>query len=284
MTLAQNAGSYNGPASQIYRTGTSKISAPPLLIRFSPAEDRTLDGLTEDLNIMAHLLEKSLERGFNQDAPAVKMGIPMILSLGSPSVRAMYLEGFGTLFIIKVNFPLVGADSAEEKKIEQVVDSEWDDAKREVLGEKKQTWESSEVSSAADYDPGQIEGLKAGLLQALKNASHIRYVKPEDFVSVTVFGTPTLIQKNRSPKNYTSKSSGGSKGVEVKLLDPGARRGTVMTIRVKKSDVDAFARQKLTLEEFQKRTTINCYMASGYATASLNTWSQSSSLGGALAP
>src|SRR5436309_1186568 len=119
LMLAQNANSYAGSAGQLYRTTSSKNAAAPLVIRFSVAEDKTLEDLTEDLNIMAHLLEKSLEHGFSQDGPAVKMGIPMTLSSGSPPVRAMYLEGFGTLFMIKVNFPLLGGASSEEKKVEE---------------------------------------------------------------------------------------------------------------------------------------------------------------------
>src|SRR5439155_25616074 len=144
------------------------------------------------------------------------------------------------------------------------------------FGEKKPLWESAEGSPAPDYDPGQVEALKTGLLQTLRNASNIRNLNPNDFVSVTVFGTPTVVPKTRNPKTYSSKSSSvnaaesRAKTLEVRVLDAAARRGTVMCIRVKKSDLDLFAKQKLNLEEFQSKVTINSYFASGYATASLN--------------
>ena len=41
--------------------------------------------------------------------------------------------------------------------------------------------------------------------------------------------------------------------------DGAARRGTIMTIRVKKSDADAFAKGKMNLEDFRKKARITTY-------------------------
>ena len=51
-----------------------------------------------------------------------------------------------------------------------------------------------------------------------------------------------------------------------------AGQGTVLTLRVKKSDLDAFAKGTLSLEAIQKRTTFNAYVGSGHGIASVNTW------------
>ena len=40
----------------------------------------------------------------------------------------------------------------------------------------------------------------------------------------------------------------------------GSTRGTILTIRVKKSDADAFAKGKQTLEEFRKKAKITAYV------------------------
>jgi hypothetical protein len=63
--------------------------------------------------------------------------------------------------------------------------------------------------------------------------------------------------------------------VSVTLAGAGkdsARRGTVLTLRVKKSDVDAFAKGSLSYEEFQQRATVNAYVGSGHGITSLNSW------------
>ena len=58
------------------------------------------------------------------------------------------------------------------------------------------------------------------------------------------------------------------------VIPPNAdlRQGTVMTIRVKKTDVDAFAKGAIDLKTFQARATLNVYVGAGYNTSSINTW------------
>jgi hypothetical protein len=280
LVLAQNAGEYSSSVGKTYRNNNFKSSPPPVLIQFSPGEDKMLDALTEDLNIMAHLLEKNLEREVSQETPSVKMGIQMTLTGGSSSVRAMYLESFGALFLVKVNFPLLGPNSEEEKKVEEHADSDWENTKKELSGEKRQTGEAVEIYSfGADYDRAQVESMKSALLQTLRNASNIRYLKPEEFIGVTVFGSPTVLEKVRPSKSRNAKSESNltrdlAKAGTNRDLASRARRGTVMTFRIKKSDVDSFSKQKLSFDEFQTRAVINSYFGSGYATTSLNTWSQ----------
>ena len=49
---------------------------------------------------------------------------------------------------------------------------------------------------------------------------------------------------------------------EVLVTEPGdgpPAHGTIMTIRVKKSDADAFAKGKLSLEDFRKKASITTY-------------------------
>ena len=41
---------------------------------------------------------------------------------------------------------------------------------------------------------------------------------------------------------------------------PGAGRGTVLTVRVRKSDSEAFAKGKINSEQFQQKTTANAYV------------------------
>ena len=49
----------------------------------------------------------------------VSLGVPMLLTGSGRSVRPMYLEGMGPLFMIKVNFPLMPPAKAEEKTASQ---------------------------------------------------------------------------------------------------------------------------------------------------------------------
>jgi hypothetical protein len=269
-------------------------SVPPLVFQFTSAEQSALAAMEEDLPVMTRLLEKSLEQSLGENSPAYKMGIPMLVTSSGRSVRAMYLEGFGAMFMIKVSFPVLGLPAEKEKKPEQPTeDSEWERTRKELLGIDEPRGAAGLMSGAAvEFDPALVEALKKEILEALKNASNIRGLKSEEFVCVTVFGGPqALLAKQSSasalsPKKATTPARTVTRDEKAKPGVPGragyavtyssgpASQGTVLTVRVKKSDVDAFANGKLDFKAFEKRTTFNTYLGSGYDVTSVNSWSR----------
>jgi hypothetical protein len=73
----------------------------------------------------------------------------------------------------------------------------------------------------------------------------------------------------------------------VVYYNPPASQGTVLTLRVKKSDVDAFEKGKLDFKAFEKAARFNAYPGSGYDVTTVNSWSRpttsyGSSRGGSL--
>jgi hypothetical protein len=243
---------------------------------------------------MTHIIEQALQRAGDEDSPTVKMGIPLLVT-ASRSVRPLYLEGFGALFMIKVNFPVLPPATSDTEKAERT-DSEWDKARQELYGRQEPWILGAAGESGADYDPAQVEELKKELLQALKNGTNIRHLKPEEYVSVTVFGTPNAGPKPTKASKRKAKNepaAAPSPGAPLKLdpdtglpipkdvdriireqISPSrtSRPGTVLAMRVKKSDIDSFSSGKLSLEDFQKRVVMNSYLGSGYGITSLNSW------------
>src|SRR6185503_12089922 len=111
------------------------------------------------------------------------------------------LEGFGPLFMVKVNFPVHAAAAADEGKAEEKqADSEWERARRTLYGVNEDTrWIG--VSSAVPYEAARVEALKKHLIPALKNASNMKGVKPDEYVNVSVFGSPdTIVTESRPAK------------------------------------------------------------------------------------
>lgn len=291
-------------------------SAAPLILRFSETDPAANAALEEDLNIMTRLVEKALERGTGDEARDVKMGIEMLLSSGSRSVRALYLEGFGACWMVKVNFPVFASLDAESKPkaAPPAADSEWDRAKRELYGGGEASLGGQPESK---YNPQQVEALKKLLLQTMKNAANIRQLKPEEYVAFTVFGQPVsrmpglksagtsenqyqvrlqqIVRHAQETRNEPADQArpveenvkrelekvqretekvqryGKTLGVET---SSGAAPGTVLTLRVKKADADAFASGKLDYEAFQKKAEIQAYPGNGYGLTSLNSWTK----------
>jgi hypothetical protein len=266
---------------------------PPLVFQFAAADQGALAAMEEDLTIMTRLFEKSLEQSLGENSPAYKMGIPMLVTSSGRSVRAMYLDGFGAVFMIKVNFPVLAPPAAEEKKPERKPeDSEWERTRNEMLGLQEPRDASTLAGAEVPYDGSLVDTLKRELLETLKNASNFRGLKPDEFICVTVFGSPNMTVGRQTSSSIPGKtpvparSSGvraeakaqpnalARAGYALAYSSQPAGQGTVLTLRVKKSDVDAFARGKLDFKAFQKAASFNAYVGSGYDMTSVNSWSR----------
>jgi hypothetical protein len=289
---------------------------PPLVLRFTGGDEEANNLLEEDLNIMTRLVERALQHGMGEEAPEMKLGIPMLFS-DSRSVRGIYLEGFGALFMIKVRFPVFAPSAQpESKEPAPISDSEWDKAKRELYGESdNSTAETAVIGSGSHYDAAQVEELRKVLLQTLKYAANIHQLKPEDSVAISVFGQPpSLLQvrKARSTRSepiplnratasgvWAENATARKSSAETAQIDQKVRagilasdsallrtsnQGTVLTLRAKKADIDAFASGKLDFEAFAKKAERNSYAGNGYGITSINSWSKARGSSSSSAP
>jgi hypothetical protein len=178
--------------------------------------------------------------------------------------------------MIKVNFALLPPPKAEEKTTRKnVADTEWDEAHRDVFAT-AEAW-VDEPDRGSSYNEEQVELLKKELVGALKSAANMRGLKPDEFVNIAVFGhaPPLRIKSFSYPK--TGDVGIGLPATSV-LYEPGggAARGSVLTLRAKKSDIDAFAGGKLDADGFKAKVTVTTYAGSGIGITSINSWIQES--------
>jgi hypothetical protein len=232
-----------------------------LVIRSSESDPKELGNLEEDLAIMAHVFSKSLKENLGSAYDRKAMGIDLFFTPASSSVRSLYLEGYGALFVYTVNFPLLApAGEGETAKDKAPADSTWDEAKHELYGAK--TDGRNPTGPAEEFSSDKVTKLQNTLLESMKNAVNIRNLKPDDAITVCVFGGP-------SGGRYVKTKAKGKEVDETEVQEENrfaggkALRGTVLTIRVKKSDTDAFATGKLTLEQFREKARIVAYTGSG---------------------
>ena len=226
-----------------------------LLVRTTNPDPKMQAALEEDLSVMAHILTKAIEDLPGAQAhPMNALGVDLFFTPGSTPMRSMYLDGYGALFFLNVGFPLIApAEKTPEEK--PVGDSAWEDAKQELYGRPQG---NAVGEPTEEYSQEKVDKLKETLLEALKNASNIRDLKPEESVTLWVSG---------------GASGGAGRFRVVKHSAPGARVGntigmdqvispsrrTILTIRVKKADIDAYAKDKLSAQEFQKHAQITAY-------------------------
>ena len=250
-------GLQNRLQSVIKRSGHS---GKPLVIRSSEPDAKEQNNIEEDMAVMSHILDKALEEKVSSTPRAHKaMGINVYFSSSSP-MRNLYLDGYGAVFMLRVGFPLVAPPKAEAKKEKTETSSTWEEARQELYGQTGGT--KTLVGPAEDYDEDKVNELKDSILEALKNAANIRDLKPDESVTICVFGSAGTVKTQAR----SGVKRGATPGVNVDnhvwvINDHGAgsARGTILTIRVKKSDADAFAKGKLTLDDFRKKAKMAAY-------------------------
>ncbi len=239
-----------------------------LVIRTSDADAKTQANLEEDLAVMSRILDKTVAKAIEDDGANRFMGINVLFAPGSGSIRNLYLEGYGALFLLNVNFPLLAPpEKTEAAKEKSETDSTWEEAKQELYGQSDAWAQVGKAlrfglapGSPQEYDKDKVEDLKAGLLEALKNATNIRNLKADESITICVFGGLSVAPGK--PTRSVVKRDPAPEAEVVFVAEPedsSSGRGTIMTVRVKKSDVDAFAKGKLDLDGFRKKATVTTY-------------------------
>ena len=263
---ADDAEDSSGGASLVFGEGLNGFARHPssrsLIIRSSEAEPKDQATLQKDLAIMSHILEKALEENIGRESQDHKaMGINVYFSPASTPFRSLFLDGYGAVFVLRVGFPVLAPPTKPEAiKEESSTDSTWQEAERELYGRGTEGKVSAGPSEA--YDEEKVGKLKDTVLEALKNASNIRALKPDESVTICVFGSAAgTIKKVRagSQNTLSTRRSGEQPRVWVTNTGRSQAAGSVLTIRVKKADIDAFSKGKLELDDFRKRAKIVSY-------------------------
>lgn len=246
-------------ANTIHQTqnafGQPAASSKALLVRttVSSPEPKAQAALEEDLSIMAHILNKAAEEiPGGHGRPMNALGVELFYTPNSTPMRSLYLDNYGAVFFLNVGFPLVApAEKPQDEK--PAADSTWEDARQEIYGQRMPG--AMAGGPEEDYSQEKVDKLKETLLESLKNATNIRELKPEEFVTIWVSGGASaaagraLWAKNRAP------------GANVMVANPAATRShrTILTIRVTKADADAYAKGKVSPQDFERHACITAY-------------------------
>jgi hypothetical protein len=229
-----------------------------LVIPASEMGAEKIGEITEDMAVMSRILEKHLHEE-NEQSQMFFYGTSW---LGRDS-RNIFIEGYGALFLMKVDFPLLPAPEApaEEVKKEEV-DPTWEQAKREL--------HSPSMTSTAvvipnprpfggeetkKYDKEKVDRFKAELIKTLKYAANIRALKSDEFAVAVV----TCAGQTGSCSSVAVSTEGKTL---VNLSGPGGTQGCssgVLTIRAKKSDIDAYSKGELSFEQFSQKVGVLIY-------------------------
>jgi hypothetical protein len=232
-------------------------AARALVVRTGDPDPKAQATLEEDLAVMSHLLSKAVEElpGGQANGGNKVMGIDVFFTPGVTPLRSLYLDNYGAVFFLTVNFPLV-APSEKKDEGKPAADSTWEEARQELYGQRLQGAEAGEVGGE-DYNQEKVAKLKEALLETVKNATNIRGLKPQEFVTIWVSGG-TSVHGGRGRTLKSNRDGNNANFVAADSAAAAARR-TVLTLRVTKAEIDDYAKGKLPVEDFQKRARITAY-------------------------
>jgi hypothetical protein len=233
-----------------------------LVVPGAGTDDKRIATIDEDLAIMSHLLERATGDKMQDVLLGSAMNVPLHTMGPQRMVRGMYLEGYGAVFMLNVRFALTPSPSETEKP-KTATNSNWERSKQEVFGapDRDVLIQADDPfgGPAEGYDKKKVDDLQRRLLECLKEAVNIRELKPEEMVVVAVIGA------RNAPRGHTliAHAAGGrSTGVVLSSDSKAvahAREESVMTIRVSKSDAEAFNKGDLTFDQFRQKAVITIH-------------------------
>ena len=266
--------------SQTSSTGTV------LVIPSEQINTEDLLTINEDMSVMSRIFEKNIEQDRISTARSsmfVSRNDPfsMLLGTGRGGIQSMYLQGFGALFLMNVDFPLspppdVQDDEKETQTAEQG-DLVWQQMKQQMYEPEKVDRRRRAEKPEEKYDAEKVENLKTTLIQSLKHAANIRSLKPGESVILTVTGSDqatgtTISSTMLSGGNQlivSERAGDGNTRTRIvqgtSLDDIGSSSPTILVIRTKKSDIDEFAKGDLDFEKFRQRVQLLTYPLLGGA-------------------
>ena len=232
-----------------------------LIVRSSEHDPKEQANLEEDLAVMTRIFEKAIAgKPGDELQTRTAMGINVYFPSDTSPLRNVYLDGYGALFMMNVNYPLLAPPAkSQEEKEKPSGDSAWQEARRELYGQAADG--NPPPSAGEEYSAEKVNNLKNALLEALKDGTNIRNLKPDDSITVCVFGGASAHSGRFKEQARYQIAAQGDMSLTGKRIsrDGAAAHGTIMTIRVKKADVDDFAKGKVNLDEFRKRASMTIY-------------------------
>lgn len=238
--------------------------------------------INEDMSVMSRIFQKNLEQNrismtYGSIFPSRRRNVILpLLGGGRGQIQSMYLQGYGALFMMKVDFPLSPSPDAQQEKEqtqkEPEGDSVWREMRREMYEPHKVERGRKTDQQGEKYDAEKVENLKTTLIKALKHASNIRSLKPDESVILMITGsgesTGAIItsarrlhgenqvivqQKNADGKTVTRLVQGSD------LDNIGSATPSILVLRAKKSEIDTFAEDQVDFDRFRQVVQVLTY-------------------------
>jgi hypothetical protein len=249
------------------------------------ATDTNIDYMqvAEDIDIMARIIEKTLEGKFPDEYRAS--------SLLFRGCQGIYLKGYGVVFMTSISFPVAEQAKAPQEKAPP--DDLWQQTKYELKG--LQVPGITYADIGGNYDSQKVAQLKEELVRLIGTyAPNIRQLSSQENIVIAVRGKPGLrVQSSYSSYGgYSASYNGGAYSISegrlplkieprrisvptvknvgpteavstptttANISDGGAGGDTTLIVKVNKESIMAYKDGRLDFAGFMKQAEITQY-------------------------
>jgi len=234
-----------------------RLTEPVLVIPAKEVDVDTVSGVVEDLSVMGRIIQKNalstvvspdrrslpllgrLRWGADSAGPEV-----LFSAVGRP--KPLYVGGYGAVFFVQVDFPLVAPPAAkDEAPPAEQADAVWAETRRGLFEPQPSgVVVPGNADASEPYSGERVATLKGALIATMKHAANIRALEPGERLTIVVQGP--------SPQTKAAASAGALVGNV-----PDGR--SVLTLRAGKADIDLYAKGELSQAQFEQRVQVVTY-------------------------
>ncbi len=257
------------PSIRMDPYGSFSSSGSEAAVLVVPAGEMAIEDLAaanEDMTVMVGIFQRMMSQanlGMDRQN-AILIG--SMFGRGARSVRNIYLQGFGALFMMSVDFPLSPGrqpEKAPEADVGTAADPLWAETRQSIFEPERADRGRKAADEGVQYSAEKVETLKTTLIKSLKYAANIRALAASEIIVVTVTGeTPpdgiARIVTRSATNDVVVVDQRGTARVYRDGLPDDLRAATpvILTIRAKVSDISAYAKGDSSFEQFRERVQV----------------------------
>ncbi len=248
----QFGGSFGNEWNSSLETSESvsdSLTTATLILPGENPDPNQLRQLHEDMVVFSEILQEGLRPLLIRPDEMVGGDLSGSFPESGQRNRSTYIEGYGAVFPLYVDFPLIGRGKSGASSKEDRKDLVWETAKDRI-------WNSrpSRKPAEVSYDAQRIERLKDTLAEGIRHGSNIRGLSEKEWIVVAV--------QCRPPRPKIGFEYFYGKAL-IDLSTPSAAAGrnnpSALILRVSKGAVDAAAEGRMTKEEYRKNIRVITY-------------------------